>query len=69
MCCARRAHSPRFAGSGGVAGITGTPAATASSRADTLLPSSAMVSASGPTNTMPAARVARANSGFSDRKP
>ena len=56
-------------GSGGVAGITGTPALTARLRASTLLPSLRMVSGSGPTNRMPAAAQASANSGLSDRNP
>ncbi len=49
--------------------MTGTPAATAAVRAATLLPSVVITSGVGPTNTMPAAAQARANSGFSDRKP
>ena len=69
MLRARCALSSRPAGSAAVAGITGTPADTASSRAVTLLPSTRRVSACGPMNTMPASQVARANSGFSDRKP
>ena len=56
-------------GSGGVAGITGTPAATAALRADTLLPSVVITSGVGPTKRIPALRQARAKSGFSDRKP
>ncbi len=56
-------------GSGGVAGMTGTPAATAALRADTLLPSVVMTSGVGPTKRMPAALQAAAKSGFSDRKP
>ena len=48
-----------------VAGMTGTPAATASSRAATLLPSRRMVSGEGPMNTMPALAQASANSSSS----
>ena len=57
------------AGSGGVAGITGTPADAARFRASTLFPSLRMVSGVGPTKMMPAAAQASANSGLSDRKP
>ncbi len=56
-------------GSGGVAGITGTPALAARLRASILLPSRRMVSGSGPTKMMPAAAQASANSGLSDKKP
>src|SRR5438105_4032038 len=58
MARASCALSPRLAGSGPVAGITGTPAEAASSRALTLLPSSRRVSVCGPMNTMPGARAA-----------
>jgi hypothetical protein len=56
-------------GSGGVAGITGTPALAARLRAATLLPSRRMVSGSGPMKMMPAAAQASANSGLSDKNP
>ena len=49
------AHSVIFVGSGGVAGIIGTPADVARFRAATLLPRVRMVSGVGPTKTMPAA--------------
>ena len=61
--------APRPSGSGGVAGITGTPALAARLRASTLLPSRRMVSGSGPTKMIPAAAQASANSGLSDKKP
>mmetsp|Transcript_41903 Transcript_41903/g.99782 ORF Transcript_41903/g.99782 Transcript_41903/m.99782 type:complete len:217 (-) Transcript_41903:442-1092(-) len=48
---------------------TGTSLSTASSRARTLSPSSAMVSARGPMKVMPLASQAAANSALSDRKP
>ena len=53
----------------GVAGITGTPAATAAWRAATLLPSVRITSGVGPIQRRPAAITLSANSGFSDRKP
>ena len=56
-------------GSGGVAGITGTPALAARLRASILLPSLRIVSANGPTKRIRAAAHASANSGLSDRKP
>jgi hypothetical protein len=49
--------------------MTGTPAATASSRAATLLPSTRIVAGLGPMKMMPARAQASANSGFSARKP
>jgi len=52
-----------------VAGITGTPAASAAWRAATLLPSVVITAGDGPMKAMPAAAQARAKSGFSDRKP
>ncbi len=56
-------------GKGGVAGITGTPADVARSRAVTLLPSRRMISGVGPMNSRPTSAQASANVGFSDRKP
>ena len=52
-----------------VAGITGTPAATATLRADALSPSARMVSAFGPMKVMPALSQASTKSGFSDKSP
>lgn len=57
------------AGSGGVAGITATPAATAALRADTLLPSVRMFAGVGPTKITPSRSQASAKSGFSERNP
>ena len=57
------------AGSGGVAGITGTPAEVARLRAATLLPSVRMISGVGPTKMTPSRLQASTNSGFSERKP
>ncbi len=48
---------------------TGSPASRAAATALALLPVSSSTSTLGPTNVMPAARQARASSGFSDRKP
>ena len=50
-------------------GTTGTPAATAISRAASLRPILSITSAGGPTKLMPAATTARANSARSDRNP
>jgi hypothetical protein len=47
-------HAASSIGNGGVAGITGTPAAAAALRADTLLPSVVITSGLGPTKAMPA---------------
>jgi hypothetical protein len=70
MPSARRWHiRPASSGSGGVAGITATPAATAAWRAATLLPSVRITSGFGPIQRNPAAITASAKSGFSDRKP
>jgi hypothetical protein len=49
--------------------MTGTPAASASCLASTLLPSRRMVSGDGPMKTTPAAAQASANAGFSERNP
>jgi hypothetical protein len=49
--------------------MTGTPFATASSRAATLLPRSRMVSGDGPMKMIPASAQLWANSGLSDRNP
>ena len=57
------------AGSGGVAGITGTPAEVARLRAATLLPSVRMMSGVGPMKMMPSRLQASTNSGFSERNP
>jgi hypothetical protein len=48
---------------------TGRPASRAAATARDLLPVSLSTSALGPTNVMPAAAQAAANSGFSDKKP
>ena len=48
---------------------TGTPTCFATARAAILSPSFSSSSVRGPTKVMPAARQARAKSGFSDRKP
>ena len=69
MAAASSRHFSISSGSGSVAGITGTPAATAASRAATLFPSRVITSAVGPMKAMPAAAQARGSSGFSDRKP
>jgi len=61
--------SDSSAGKGGVAGMTGTPAFAAKMRASILLPSLRMVSGCGPTNVIPAAAHASANSGLSDKNP
>ncbi len=53
--------------SGALPGTTGTPAASASSRARLLWPMSAMVPGSGPIQTSPASMTARAKSSLSDR--
>ena len=50
-------------------GTTGTPAATAISRAASLRPICSMTAALGPTSAMPAASRAAANAGRSERKP
>ena len=50
-------------------GTTGTPAATAISRAASLRPIWSITSADGPTNVIPAASTARANAARSERKP
>ncbi len=51
------------------AGTTGTPAATAISRAASLRAIASIASGGGPTQARPAAVTARAKAGFSDRKP
>src|SRR5262249_56073370 len=66
---ASRAASAGSGGSAPVAGITGTPAASAIARASTLLPSRRMTSGGGPMKMMPAAAQAPAKSGLSDRNP
>ena len=50
-------------------GTTGTPAATAISRAASLRPICSITCADGPTSTRPASSTARANAARSDRKP
>ena len=50
-------------------GITGSPAFFISARAWTLSPICLMTSGDGPRKTMPASSQARANAGFSARKP
>jgi len=50
-------------------GVTGTPWATASSRAASFDPSFRMADAGGPMNLIPAASHASGNAAFSDRKP
>ena len=65
--CARIASIS--SGSAPVAGITGTPAATAAVRAATLLPSVRITSGVGPMNFSPWRAQATAKSGFSERKP
>ena len=57
------------AGKASDAGSTGTSAARAASRADTLSPRVRRMSGEGPMKAMPALAQASANSGFSDRKP
>ncbi len=52
-----------------VPGTTGTPASTATRRAEVFSPMSAIVSLRGPMKTIPASSQARANSAFSARKP
>ena len=52
-----------------VAGMTGTPAAIATLRADALSPSMRMVSAFGPMKVMPASVQASTKSGFSESRP
>jgi hypothetical protein len=52
-----------------VPGTTGTPHATATSRAAVLLPIRRMAVADGPMNVSPADSHASANSGFSARNP
>ncbi len=52
-----------------VPGTTGTPAATASRRAEVFSPMSAIVSLRGPMKAIPSCSQARAKSGFSARKP
>ena len=52
-----------------VPGTTGTPAATASRRAEVFSPMSAIVSLRGPMKAIPASSQARANAAFSARKP
>ena len=54
---------------GVVAGITGTPAAMATLRADALSPRARMVSALGPIKVMPASTQASTKSGFSESSP
>jgi hypothetical protein len=56
-------------GSGPLAGMTASPARTASSRAATLEPSTRITSGRGPMKVIPEAATASANSGLSDRKP
>ena len=55
--------------SAGVPGTTGTPARAMISRAVTLSPIASIASGLGPMKTIPASRQARANAGFSARKP
>ena len=50
-------------------GTTGTPAATATSRAASLRPIASITSPDGPTSVMPASSSACANGARSDRKP
>ena len=50
-------------------GVTGTPLATASSRAASFEPSARIADAGGPMNAMPAALHASGNGAFSLRKP
>ncbi len=64
-----RATSSMSSGSTSVAGMTGTPALTATLRADALSPSIRMVSAFGPMKAMPASVQASTKSGFSERRP
>ena len=52
-----------------VAGITGTPASTATRRALALSPRARIVSARGPMKVIPAASQASTKSGFSLRRP
>ncbi len=52
-----------------VPGTTGTPASTASRRAEVFSPMRAMVSLRGPMKTSPASSQALANAAFSARNP
>jgi len=52
-----------------IAGTSGTPAFSISALEPDFEPIASIISAVGPTKTMPAAAQRRANSAFSDRKP
>jgi hypothetical protein len=52
-----------------VAGITGTPADSANSRASILFPNRRITSGGGPMKTIPSFSQASASSGFSARNP
>ena len=69
MRSASRASASRSSTGSSVPGTTGTPASTASRRAEVFSPMSAMVWLAGPMKTRPASSHARAKAAFSARKP
>ncbi len=66
---ARRRASAGSGGRAPVAGMTGTPARSATARASTLLPRRSMTRLGGPIHVIPSRTQASASSGFSARNP